>query len=114
MKGTNKCYLLLTTKSKISFLDAQHKCTLEQSSLLSIDANFGKYSSVDNQLILNLPDLVHALVYECDLNIKRLTGSYLHRLLYGNLIRKDTNKLAAVLPLALTQEPKHIKLLEKN
>ena len=113
MKGTSKCYLLLTTKSKISFLDAQHKCSQEQSSLLSIDANFGEYSSVDNQLILKFPLLKNHLARQCHLNIERLNGSYLNRLFYGDLIRKDTNKLAVVLPLALTQEPKNIELLRK-
>ena len=113
MKGTNKCYLLLATKSKISFLDAQYKCSQEQGSLLSIDANFGEYSSVDNQFILTLPNLRVSLASQCELEIERLNGSHLNRLLYGNLIRKDTNKLAALLPLALTGELTTIELLTK-
>ena len=49
---------------------------------------------------------------QCQL-IERLNSSYLNRLCYGDLIRKDTNKLTAVLRLALTQETKNIEQLTK-
>ena len=112
MEGTQKCYTILTTNKRISFLDAQHQCKSKNSSILEIipDHSSSYLSVVDKNNIVE--NTKRAYFLKTNQNLHYDDNNIIEFIL-GKLLHKDKpiNQLANKLALGLVQEPANTMLL---
>ena len=106
MEGTQKCYTLLATNTMISFVEAQHTCENENSSIFSVLPDFAYFSLDHNHGIL---DAIRTAYFQGTKLLVKDNDTFISQVIFGNLLIADTsvNKLAISLYLSLAQEPKN-------